>query len=85
MFSQALSGQAALPLQQLRVGQETFIALTAEGQGQLYFFDKTGRLLVPFPLPGEKGLSLVSLLQDQALNVITVREDRLVVYLLGER
>jgi hypothetical protein len=85
LFSQALSGQAALPLQQLRVGQETFIALTAEGQGQLYFFDKTGRLLVPFPLPGEKGLSLVSLLQDQALNVITVREDRLVVYLLGER
>lgn len=83
VFSQALPGAVSSPLQVLRAGQEVFVALAADGQQQLYLFDDEGVLVPPFPLQGEKGFVLESLLQDQNWNIITVDQDRLLVYRLG--
>lgn len=82
LFSQVISGSAYMPLQEIRAGEEVYIALSNAEQGQFYLFDTEGKLVPPFPMRGEKGFFLESLLQDQVWNLVTVDGDRLVVYLL---
>ncbi|MEE4177894.1 MAG: hypothetical protein V2I46_10325 [Bacteroides sp.] len=83
LFSQELSGGASLPLKVIRAREEDYIGLTTTEQGQLYLFDREGELVAPFPIRGEKGFFLESLLQDQSWNLVTVEGDRLMVYLLS--
>ena len=83
LFSHVLPGPVSYPPGLSTAGSRLFVSVIDEKNQQLFLFDEMGELVPAFPLPGTRGLCLESLRQDQTWNLITVQNDRLVVYLLG--
>ncbi|MBW6496907.1 MAG: hypothetical protein K0B09_00830 [Bacteroidales bacterium] len=83
VFVHHLAGSLALPIKKISAAGKSFISVRTQNPDQLYLFDLNGNLISPFPIEGQQYFALESLMQDQAWNVVSVQNQKVVAYLIG--